>query len=102
LAIVFVILGFLHNLLAITYSAIGGRSTHLLEEIVLYMDYGFVTGTLVGVNLFWTMEAVLWCVRAHIMPMSSLVMVLVVAFLWRKIMIMYLTTNIERHRLADR
>jgi hypothetical protein len=102
LVIVFVILRFLRHLVAITYSAIGGRSKDLLEEIVLHMNCGFVMGTLVGINLFWTMEAVLCCVRAHIMPMYTLVTLLMGAFLWRKIMIMYLTTNIERHRLADR
>jgi hypothetical protein len=36
-AIAFVILGFLRNLVAITYSAIGGRSKNLLEEIVFHM-----------------------------------------------------------------
>jgi hypothetical protein len=38
-----------------------------------YMDYGFVMGTLVGITLFWTMEAVLWDTRAQTMPMYSLV-----------------------------
>jgi hypothetical protein len=94
-ASVFVILRFLRNLVAITYSASRGRSKDLLEEIVLHMDSGFVVGTLVGISLFWTMAAVLWGTRAHIMPMYSLVSLLVGAFFWRKIMIMYFTTNIK-------
>jgi hypothetical protein len=54
-ASVFAILGFLRNLVAITYSAIGGRSKVLLEEIVSDVDYRFVVGILIGLSLVWTL-----------------------------------------------
>jgi hypothetical protein len=83
----FVILGFLRNLVATTYSASRGRSKELPEVIVLHMDFGFFVGTLVSIGLAWTMEAVLWATRAQIMPMYSLVTLLVGAFFWRKMII---------------
>jgi hypothetical protein len=92
-AIFFVILGFLRNLVAITYSAIGGRSKELLKEIVSDMECGFVVGTLVGLSLFWTMAPVLFGMAAQIV--YSLVALLVVAFFWCKIMMMYFATNIK-------
>jgi hypothetical protein len=94
-AIVFAILGFLRNLVAITYSAIGGRSKELLEEMVLHMEYGFVVGTMVGLSIVWPMAAVRWGTRAQTMPMYSLTTLLVVAFFWRKIMVMYCATKIK-------
>jgi hypothetical protein len=93
LVITFDILGFLRNLVAITYSAIGGRSKELLEEMVLYMRCGFVLGILVGLSLAWNMEAVLLGTRAQ--TVYSYVTVLVVAFFWCKIMMMYFATNIK-------
>jgi quinol-cytochrome oxidoreductase complex cytochrome b subunit len=65
-AIVFTILGFLRNLVVITYSAIGRRSKYLLEEIISDINYGFVVGSLVGISLAQTV--------------SFLVALLVVAF----------------------
>jgi hypothetical protein len=53
-AILFAILGFLRNLVAITYSAIGGRSKELLAEMVLHMRCRFVVGFLVGLSVVWT------------------------------------------------
>ncbi len=85
------ILVFLRNLVAITYSAIGGRSKKLLDVMVLHMEYGFVVGTLVG--LFWTMAAVVLGTRAQ--TVYSLVTLPVGTLFWRKIMIMYFTTNIK-------
>jgi hypothetical protein len=90
LAIVFVILGFLRNLVAITYSAIRGYSKDLPEEMVLHMEYRFVMGSLVGISLFWTMAAVLWGTTAQTVYCQA---VLVVAFFWCKIMMMYFATN---------
>jgi hypothetical protein len=90
-AMTFASLGFLRNLVAITYSAIGGRSKDLSEEIVLHMNYGFIVGAVGGLSLFWTMEAVLWGTRAQ--TVYSLVALLVVAFFWYKIMMMYFATN---------
>jgi hypothetical protein len=37
-------LGFLRNLVIITYSAVGGRSEYLLEEMILRMEYSFFVG----------------------------------------------------------
>jgi hypothetical protein len=93
LATVFIILGFLRNFLAITYSAIGGRPNDLPEEMVLHMKYRFVMGTLVGLSIVWTMAAFILGVRAH--TVYSLVTLLVVAFFWCKIMIMYFAKNIK-------
>jgi hypothetical protein len=83
LVITFVILGFLRNLVAITYSAIGGRSKDFLEEMVLHMRCGFVGGFLVGISLAWTMTAVLMGMQAQ--TVYFLVALLVVAFFWYKI-----------------
>jgi hypothetical protein len=93
LVVTFAILGLFRNLVAITYSAIGGRSKDLHEEIVSYMECGFVLGALVGISLAWTMEAVLLSMRAQIV--YSYVTVLVVAFFWFKIMMMRFATNIK-------
>jgi hypothetical protein len=57
--ITFIIFGFLRNLVATFYSGIGGRSKDMLEEIVFYMELGFVVGALVGFSLAWPMMAVL-------------------------------------------
>jgi hypothetical protein len=105
-AITLVILGFLRNLVAISYSAIGGRSKNFFEEMVLYMEWMFVVGALVGFILAWPMmEAVLLGMRAPIrygtttsrviFPMYCLVTLLVVTFFWRKIMMMYFATHIK-------
>jgi hypothetical protein len=80
-------------LAAITYSAIGGRSKEVLDEIVSYMECGFGLGALVGISLAWTMEAVIVGMRAQIV--YSYVTVLVVAFFWCKIMMMCFATNIK-------
>jgi hypothetical protein len=88
-----VISRFLRNLVATTYSAIGGRSKDLLEEMVLDMRCGFVLGILVGLSLAWKMEAVLLGTRAQ--TVYSYVTVLVVAFFWCKIMMMYFATHIK-------
>jgi hypothetical protein len=94
-AILFAILGFLRNLVAITYSAIGGRSKEWLVEMVLHMRCGFAVGALVGLSIVWPTAAVLWDTRAQAISVYSLVTVLVVVSFWRKIMIMYFTTNIK-------
>jgi hypothetical protein len=92
-AIAFAILRFLRNLVAINYSTIGGRSQDLLEEMVLYMECGFVVGAMVGISLAWAMVAVLLGITAQ--PMCSLVILLVVALFSRKIMTMYSATKIK-------
>jgi hypothetical protein len=95
-AILFAILGFLRNLVAITYSAIWGRSKEVVAEMVLHMRCGFAMGALVGLGIVWPAAAVLWgSTRAQVISVYSLVTVLVVVSFWRKIMIMYFTTNIK-------
>jgi hypothetical protein len=89
-AMAIVILGFLRNLVTITYSAVGGRSADLLEEMVLHMECRFVVGALVGVCLAWTMTDVLLGMRAQIV--YSLV-TLVVALVWCKIMMICFATD---------
>jgi hypothetical protein len=59
-AIVIAILGFLRNLLAITYSAIGGRSKDLLEEMIFRLECAYVVGAMAGLSLAWTMRLFFW------------------------------------------
>jgi hypothetical protein len=92
-AILFAILGFLRNLVAITYSAIGGRSKELLAEMVLHMRCRFVVGVMIGISLAWTMAAVLFGMRVQ--TVYSYVIVLMGAFFWCKIMIMCFATDIK-------
>jgi hypothetical protein len=89
-AMAIVILSFLRNLVTITYSAIGGRSKDLLEEMVLHMECRFVVGALVGVCLAWTMTDILLGMRAQIV--YSL-FTLVVALFWCKVMMMCFATD---------
>jgi hypothetical protein len=92
--IAFVIFRFLRNLVAISYSGIGGRSKDLLEEMVLCMEWGFVVGALVGFSLAWPMMAAL-ILGMRAQTLYSLVTLLVVAFFWSKIMMMYFATHIK-------
>jgi hypothetical protein len=68
-------LGFLRNLVTITYSAVGERSNDMLEKMVWRMECRFF----VSACLAWTMTDVLWGMWAQ--PVHSLVM-LAVALLW--------------------
>jgi hypothetical protein len=85
-----VILGFLRNLVTITYSAVAGRSKDLLEEMVLHMECRFVVGALYGICFAWTLTDILLGMRAQIV--YSLV-TLVVALFWCKIMMMCFTED---------
>jgi hypothetical protein len=78
LAISVVILAFLRYRAAITYSAIGGRSKDLPEEMALYIQYYYDIGALVGIGLAWTMAAVYLGLRAQ--TVYSLVALLVALF----------------------
>jgi hypothetical protein len=102
-AMAIVILGFLRNLVTITYSAVGGRCKDLLEDMVLHMECRFVVGALVGVCLAWTMTDILLGMRAQIV--YSLV-TLVVALFWCKIMMMCFAneskTSSSRQSSAER
>jgi hypothetical protein len=98
-AMAIVILGFLRNLVTITYSAVGGRSVDLLEEMVLHMECRFVVGALVGVCLAWTMTDVLLGMRAQIV--YSLV-TLVVALVWCKTMMMCFATDYSKTTTSAR
>jgi hypothetical protein len=98
---------FLLNWVAITYSAIGGRSRDLPEEMVLHIECRFAVGVLVGISLAWTMTAVHVATRTHTdyylavrlglraQTVYSLVALLVGAFFWYKIKMMYFSTNIK-------
>jgi hypothetical protein len=65
MAVAIVILELLRNLVTITYSAVGGRSADLLEEMVWHMECRFVVGAMGGVFLAWTITDVLSGMRAH-------------------------------------
>lgn len=93
-AMAIVILGFLRNLVTITYTAAvsgGSRSrvrqsdSDLLEDMILHMECRFVVGALVGVCLAWTMTDILLGMKAQIV--YSLV-TLGVALFWCKIMML--------------
>jgi hypothetical protein len=92
-AIVFVISGFLRNRVAITYSAIGGRSNEVLDEMVLHMENHFFVGFLVGISLVCTMAAVRLGMLAQ--TVYFLVALLVVNLFWYKIIMMRFATNIK-------
>jgi uncharacterized membrane protein len=92
-AIASVISGFLRNRVATAYSAIGGRSKELLDEMVLHMENHFVVGFLIGLSLACTMSAFLWKMTAQ--TVYCAVALLVGAFLWYKIMMMRFATNIK-------
>jgi hypothetical protein len=96
-AMAIVILGFLRNLVTITYAAVGGRCADLLEEMVLHMECRFVVGALVGVCLAWTMTDILLGMRAQIV--YSLV-TLVVALFWCKIMMLCFSTESPTKQLS--
>jgi hypothetical protein len=93
LSIVFVISGFLRNRVAITYSAMGGRSEEVLDEMVLHVENISIVGVLVGLSLACTMAAVLLGMRAQ--TVFCAVALLVGAFFCRKIMMMRFATNIK-------
>lgn len=82
-AMAIIILGFLRNLIYITYNAISRRSQDLLDEMVLHMECRFVVGALIGVCMAWTMTDVLLGMRAQIL--YSLV-TLVIALFWCRVM----------------
>jgi hypothetical protein len=91
-AISFVIFGFLHNRVAITYSAIGGRAKDLPEEMVLHMENLLFVGVLVGISLAWTVAAVHLGMWAQAVYSSG---GLVVAFLLVKIIKTCFATDIK-------
>ena len=82
-AMAIIILGFLRNLVTISYSSLR-REEDILEEMILHMECRFVVGALVGVCLAWTMTDLLLGMKAQIM--YSLV-TLGVALFWCQIMI---------------
>jgi hypothetical protein len=98
IGIVFLLLSFfimailesLRTLVRITYSAAGGRSKDLLEDMILHMELRFVAGSLVGICLASTMMLVILGMRAQIVysPMA-----LVVALFWYKIMMIFTTDS---------
>jgi hypothetical protein len=79
-------LRFLRNLVTITYSAIGGRSKDMPEEMVWRMECRFF----VGACLAWTTTGAIFGMRAQ--TEYSLVM-LVVALFWCKIVVMCFATD---------
>lgn len=88
------ILGLLRNSLTITYSAVGGRSKDLLEEMVLHMECRFC----VGVCLALSMTGLLLGTLANIV--YSLV-IMVVALFWCKIAVMYSDSSSSRRSTAE-
>jgi hypothetical protein len=88
-----VISRFLRNRVAMTYSAIGGRSKELLDEMALNMENRVVVGLLIGLSLSWTMSAVLLGMPAQTVFWA--VALLVGALFWYKIMMMRFAMNIK-------
>ena len=82
-AMAIVILGFLRNLVTISYNAIRRESEDLLEDMILHMECRFVVGALIGVCLAWTMTDILLGMKAQIL--YSLI-TLVVALFWCRVM----------------
>jgi hypothetical protein len=72
---------FIRNLVTITYSAIGGRSEELLEDMVLQLQCRFGVGALAGVCLAGTLIEVLLGMRVQV---ECSLAIMVVAFIWYK------------------
>jgi hypothetical protein len=85
-AMAFASLRFLRNLVTITYSAVGGRSKDLPEEMVWRMECRFF----VGACLAWTTTGAIFGMQVQ--TELSLVM-LVIALVWCKIVVMYFATD---------
>jgi uncharacterized protein with PQ loop repeat len=98
-AMAIAMLGFLRNLVTITYSAVPGRSKDLLEEMLLHMECRFGMGALLGVCGAWTMTYVLLDMRAQIV--NSLLVTLMVVLFWFKIMGGAFPKIASRHRPAE-
>jgi hypothetical protein len=81
-------LRFLNSMVTITYSAAGGRSKDVLEEMVWRMECLFGAGFCIAS----TMTGVLWGMRTQ--TEFSLLM-LVVALVWCKIVVMCFTTDAD-------
>jgi hypothetical protein len=86
MAMVIASLRFLRKLVTINYSAVGGCSKDLLEEIVMHMSFCFGVGS----YLAWVVTGVLWGIPAQ--TEYALVM-LVVAPFWYKIDVMRSATD---------
>jgi hypothetical protein len=97
-AMAIVILGFLRNLVTITYTAVAGRSEDLLEDMILHMECRFVVGALVGVCMAWTMTDILLGMRAQI---CYSILTLIVALFWCKVMMMCFSTTKQTTRRSD-
>jgi hypothetical protein len=72
-------LRFLRKLVTSTYSAAGGCSKDLLEDIVLHVEYCFGVGTF----LAWTIGTIAGAIWG--MPTESALLMLAVVLLWYKI-----------------
>jgi hypothetical protein len=83
-AMAFASLGFLRNLVMITYSAVGGRSEDLLEEMVLRMEYSFFVG---GCLACFTTGLLLREIRAQ--AGCFLVMLVVALFVYKMVVMCF-------------
>jgi hypothetical protein len=93
-AMAFVIFGFIRNLVTITYSAGGGRSNDFLEYMLFHMEFHFIAGALVGINLAWTVTDLVLGMSAPLAPVYSFGG-LAVALLWVKIITTCFATGIK-------
>jgi hypothetical protein len=105
-AMAIVILGFLRNLVSITFKAVSGEkqeeddskaSNSLLEEMVLHMECRFVVGALMGVCFAWTMTDILLGMKAQIMYS---IITLVVALTWCRSMMWFFARSSSVHQPA--
>jgi hypothetical protein len=72
LILIFVFIG---NLVTIAYSAVGGRSNELLDDMIWELQYHFGVGTVVGVCLAWAITDLMLCSLA----------IMVAVFCWYKV-----------------
>jgi hypothetical protein len=94
-----VILGFLRNLVTVTYNAVSSEDDRNLENMVLHMECRFVVGALVGVCMAWTITDILLGMKAQVV--YSLV-TLVVALLWCRLMTSSFTIEEPEKRISNR
>ena len=100
-AMAIVILGFLRNLVTISYKALKPHSVsaeNLLDEMVLHMECRFVVGALVGVCVAWTMTDIFLGMKAQIIYS---VITLVIALVWCRVMMHCFTRPTSDSKSAE-
>jgi hypothetical protein len=79
----FLLLEFIRNLVTITFSAVGGSSEELLDDMILQLQCHFGVGALAVICLACIVMDVLLCMRVHVVEYTFAIMAAFV-FIWYK------------------